>query len=135
MKDELKGKYAPPTYYACLLNRWHQLSQDHKLTKEYIAKFDEFRIRCSVLGTKSEAQILFRFRDGLRNNLRMELLTRGVTELERAYVLAQDLDAIRSSHDSRSHNQELKKGDLVMVLTAREAVNESDSTIHPKVTL
>jgi len=55
MKDELKGKYVPPFYYACLLNKRHQFSHDNKSTKEYVAKFDEFLIRCSVIGTESEA--------------------------------------------------------------------------------
>jgi len=35
----------------------------------------------------------------------MELLARGVTELEKAYALVQDLDAVRSNHAFRSHDQ------------------------------
>jgi len=65
-KDELKGKYVPPYYYTHILDMWHQLSQNNKSAKEYITHFDEFRIKCSTLGTESEAQILFRFRDDLR---------------------------------------------------------------------
>ena len=87
MKDELKGKYMPPSYYAYFLNRWHQFIQGNKSAKEFVAMFNKFLIRCSVLGTESEVQILFRFRDSLREDLRMTLLARGVTELEKAYTL------------------------------------------------
>ena len=58
MKDELKDKYV--YYYARLLDKWHQFSQGNKLGKKYIVEFDEFLIRCSVLGAEGEAQILFR---------------------------------------------------------------------------
>ena len=74
-------------------------------TKEYVAKFDEVLIRCNVLVTESETQILFKFRDGLRKDLRTELLARGVIELEKAYALVQDLDVITSNHAFRSHDQ------------------------------
>jgi len=39
------------------------------------------------LNTEREAQILSKFRAGLREDLRTELLARGVTELEKTYVL------------------------------------------------
>ena len=61
--------------------------QGNKSAKEHVEKFDEFLIRCSILHKKREAQILSKFRDGLRNDLRAELLVRGVNELETAYAL------------------------------------------------
>jgi len=61
MKDKLKGKYVSPSYYARLLDKWHRFSQGNKSAKEYVAKFDEFLIRCSVLSTEGETQIIFRF--------------------------------------------------------------------------
>jgi len=85
MKDELKGKYMPPSYYARLLDRWYQFNQGNKSAKEYIAKFDEFLIRWA-LNTEGETQILSRFRVELREDLRTELLARRVTKLEKAYV-------------------------------------------------
>jgi len=42
MKDELKGKYVPPFYFADLLDKWRQITQGNKSVKEYITKFDEF---------------------------------------------------------------------------------------------
>ena len=105
MKDELMGKFMPPSYYARLLDRWHQFSQGNKSVKKYVAKFDEFLIRCSAMNKKDEAQIISRFRYGLIEDLRTELFACGVTELEKAYVLVQDLDTVRSNHAFRSHDQ------------------------------
>ena len=48
MKDELKDKYVPPSFNVRLMDKWHQYAQDNKSVKEYIAKFDEFLIRCST---------------------------------------------------------------------------------------
>ena len=53
---------------------------------------------------EGEAQILYKFRAGLRDDLRAELLARGVTELEAAYVLVQDLDSARTSYASKSYD-------------------------------
>ena len=55
MKDELRDKYVPPSYYAYLLDRWHQFSQGNKSAKQYVAKFDMFLIRCSALVIEGEA--------------------------------------------------------------------------------
>ena len=51
MKEEPKGKYVPPSFYVHLLDKRHQFTQDNKSAKEYVAKFDEFLIRCSILWT------------------------------------------------------------------------------------
>ena len=57
-----------------------------------------------TLHKDGEAQILSRFRAGLRDDLRTELLARGVNELEAAYALVQDLDSARTSHTSKSYD-------------------------------
>jgi len=49
MKDE--GKYMMPSFYARLLDKWHKFTQGNKSAKEYVAKFNEFLIRCSTLNT------------------------------------------------------------------------------------
>ena len=51
-----------------------------------VAQFDEFLVSCNALGIESNAQVLSQFRPRLRKDLRTELLGRGVTELEKAYV-------------------------------------------------
>jgi len=47
------------------------------------------------VNTEGETQILSRFRAGLREDLRIELLAREVIKLEKAYMLVQDLDTFR----------------------------------------
>ena len=42
---------------------------------------------------------------GLREDLTTKLLARGVTKLEKAYALVQDLDVVRSNHTAKSHEQ------------------------------
>ena len=56
------------------------------MAKEYVAKFDEFLINCSTFNKEGHTQILSRFRAGLREDLRVELLARGVTQLEKIYA-------------------------------------------------
>lgn len=50
--------------------------------------FDKFLIHCSALGSKSDVQVLSRFRADLWNDLRNELLARGITELNKDYTLS-----------------------------------------------
>jgi len=85
------------------MDNWHQYTQANKSAKKYVEKFDEFLIKCNTLHRESEAQILFRFKAGLRDNLRTELLARGVNELEAAYALVQDLDSPLESITFKSH--------------------------------
>jgi len=94
MKDELRRKYMPPSFSAYLMDEWYQYTQGNKLTKKYVTKFDKFLIRYNTLNVEGQDQILFRFKVGLRGNLRTELLVRGITELKATHVLVQDLDSL-----------------------------------------
>ena len=67
------------------MDKWHQYTQSNKSAKEYVAKFDEFLIRCNTLITEKQAQIHSKFRAGLKGDLQTKLLARGVTELKVAY--------------------------------------------------
>ena len=51
MKDELREKYVPPSFSACLMDECHQYNQGYKSVIEYMAKFDEFIIRWNTLNT------------------------------------------------------------------------------------
>ena len=85
MKEELETKYV---HHRLVLISWTiGTTQGNKSTKEYVKKFDEFLIRCSTLHKEGEAQILSRFRAGLRDDLWTELLARRVNELDAAYTL------------------------------------------------
>ena len=51
--------------------------------------------------------ILSTFRAGLREDLRVELLARGVIHLEKAYTLVQDLDFLKSNYNTTSFDSKL----------------------------
>ena len=53
------------------------------------------------LHKEREAQILSKYRASLRDDLRTELLGKGVNELEAAYALLQNLDFARTNHPSK----------------------------------
>jgi len=100
MKDELKGKYAP-LFSDRLMDKWYQCTQGNKSVKEYVIKFNEFLIRCSAFSKEGQAQILSKFKAVLREDLRTELLIRGVTEFEKAYTIVQDLDSLKCNSTLR----------------------------------
>ena len=80
MKDELKGKYVPP---------WTSGTDTLKATNRRRSAWK------SLMSSSSDATpltlkgklIMSRFRAGLREDLRTELLAREITELEIAYAL------------------------------------------------
>ena len=79
IKEEFETKYVPTSFSAPLMDNWHQYTQGNKSAKEYVEKFDEFLIRCSTLHKEGETQILSRFKVGLRDDLRTELLEDSVS--------------------------------------------------------
>ena len=89
------------------MDKWHQYTQGDKSIKKYVAKFDEFLIKCRTFSKEGQAQILYRFRARLREDLRTELLIRGVTELEKAYTIVQNLDFLRSNYNTMSFDSKL----------------------------
>ena len=76
MNDELKDKVCTTIFLYSSLGQVTLIHQRQQICKEYVAKFNEFFIRCTSLNTEGEAQILSRFRVGLRKGLRTELLAR-----------------------------------------------------------
>ena len=89
MKEDLETKYVPPSFSDRLMDKWNQYIQGNKSAKEYVAKFNEFLIRCSTINKEGQTQVLSKFRARLREDLWAELFTRWVTQLEEAYVLVQ----------------------------------------------
>ena len=90
MKCRLRDKYLPMSYNQRLLDQWQKLTQGNKSVAEYIAKFDEYVMRCDV--EESESVTLSRFRAGLREELQKELFMREVFDLEQAYQVARDVE-------------------------------------------
>ncbi|KAL2513243.1 CCHC-type domain-containing protein [Abeliophyllum distichum] len=66
------------------------LRQGSMTTVEYIAKFEEFMLRCNV--NKESSVTLSRFRTGFRLELQRELIPHDVNPLEQAYQLVQELE-------------------------------------------
>ena len=88
MKLRLREKYLPMSYHQRLLDQWQRLTKGNKSVAEYIAKFDEFVMRCNV--DESESVTLCRFRVGLREEIQKELFMKEVHDLELAYQIARD---------------------------------------------
>ena len=81
-----------------LLYKWNRLTQGNKSATDYIAKFDEYLNLCGAIELESPEQTLSRFRSGLKDDYRRELIARGITTLEQAYQLVIDLDEFRGSY-------------------------------------
>ena len=90
MKRKLREKYLPMSYQQRLLDQWQRLTQDNKTVSEYVAKFDEFVMRCNIV--ESEEATLSRFRSGLNEDIKGELFLREVHDLDQAYQVAMDYE-------------------------------------------
>jgi hypothetical protein len=99
MKTKLEEKYLPRSYRGNLLDQWNNLRQGGKSANEYVAQFDEYRMRCAV--REDEVMTLSRFRKGLNDDLRREVVLRGVSTLDEAYTLVQNYDLVTKSQWTR----------------------------------
>ncbi|CAL2237611.1 unnamed protein product [Prunus armeniaca] len=90
MKERLKQKYLPLSYEQSLLDEWQTLRQDDMLVAEYIAKFEEFMLRCDI--REDRRMTLSQFRSGLRPELQRELIPHTVNTLERVFQIVQELE-------------------------------------------
>ncbi|XP_022849921.1 uncharacterized protein LOC111372015 [Olea europaea var. sylvestris] len=90
MKCRLEEKYLPESYRGDLLDQWNSLMQGSRPVTEYVAQFDEFRMRCQVV--EDEVMTLSRFR--------------GVITLDHAYSFVRDYELVtRTSYRSRSDSR------------------------------
>jgi hypothetical protein len=85
MKIKLEEKHLPHSYRENLLDQWNNLTQRGKSANKYVAQFDEYRMRCAV--REDEVMTLSRLREGLNDDLRREVVLRGVSNLNEAYTL------------------------------------------------
>ena len=98
IKEKLMLKYVSPSFSQQLLDEWNRWTQGNKSATDYVAKFDEYLNRCEAIELELPEQTLCRFRSGLRDDYRWELIARGITTLEQAYQLVTDLDESRGSY-------------------------------------
>ncbi|CAL8179178.1 unnamed protein product [Prunus armeniaca] len=73
-----------------LLDEWQTLRQDDMPVVEYIAKFEEFMLRCDI--REDRRMTLSRFRSGLRPELQRELIPHNVNTFERVFQIVQELE-------------------------------------------
>ncbi|GFS36269.1 hypothetical protein Acr_00g0045000 [Actinidia rufa] len=84
MKEILKEKYLPQSYQGDMLDKWNNLRQGSKPATEYVAQFEEYLMRCNI--REGERMTLSRFRHGLNDDLRKELVLREVDSLDQAPI-------------------------------------------------
>uniref|UniRef100_A0A2N9I5V1 CCHC-type domain-containing protein n=1 Tax=Fagus sylvatica TaxID=28930 RepID=A0A2N9I5V1_FAGSY len=90
MKQALSRNYLPTTYKSTLLKKWDNLRQGLRSVIDYIEQFQEYKRRCQIV--EEEVVTLGRLKKGLNNDLRRELIIRGVTSLDQAYELAKNCE-------------------------------------------
>jgi hypothetical protein len=92
MKAKLSEKYLHVSYLGNLLDQWHNLRQGTRSITDYIELFEEHRIRCDVV--EDESVTLSKFRRGLNEDLRRELIVRDITALDQAYNFVQNYELV-----------------------------------------
>ena len=95
MKQHLSRNYLPPTYRSAFLEKWNNLRQGHRSVTDYLEQVQEYKRRCQIV--EEEVVTLDRFKRGLNDNLRRELIIRGVTSLDQACKLARNCELAAKS--------------------------------------
>ncbi|XP_022847654.1 uncharacterized protein LOC111370198 [Olea europaea var. sylvestris] len=104
MKSRLQEKYLPQSYRGNLLDQWNTLTQGSRPVTEYVSQFDEFRMKRQVV--EDEAMTWSRLRQGQRDDLRRELILRGVTTLDHPYSFVRDYELeTRTPNRNRSDSR------------------------------
>ncbi|GFZ19564.1 hypothetical protein Acr_28g0002690 [Actinidia rufa] len=88
----LREKYLPQSYQGDMLDKWNNLRQGSKPATEYVAQFEEYLMRCDI---REDAKMTpSRFRQGLNDDLRKELVLREVDTLDQAYTFVQNYEMV-----------------------------------------
>jgi hypothetical protein len=90
MKQALSRNYLPTTYKSTLLEKWDNLRQGPRSVIDYIEQFQKYKRRCQIV--EEEVMTFGRLKKGLNDDLRRELIIRGVTSLDQAYDLAKNCE-------------------------------------------
>uniref|UniRef100_A0A2N9IMT1 Reverse transcriptase zinc-binding domain-containing protein n=1 Tax=Fagus sylvatica TaxID=28930 RepID=A0A2N9IMT1_FAGSY len=92
MKQALSRNYLPTTYKSTLLEKWDNLRQGPRSVIDYIEQFQEYKRRCQIV--EEEVVTLGRLKKGLNDDLRRELIIKGVTSLDQAYELSKNCELV-----------------------------------------
>ena len=90
MKQALSRNYLPRTYKSTLLEKWDNLRQGPRSVINYTEQFQEYKRCCQIV--EEEVVTLGRLKKGLNDDLRRELIIRGVTSLDQAYELVKNCE-------------------------------------------
>ncbi|KAA8530465.1 hypothetical protein F0562_005174 [Nyssa sinensis] len=86
MKERLKEKYLPIDYEQMMFEEMLQLRQGSLSVDQFTDRFHELTVRSKIVET--EQQTLARYRTGLRSELRREMWTARLINVDEAYQLA-----------------------------------------------
>ncbi|KAA8548248.1 hypothetical protein F0562_004491 [Nyssa sinensis] len=86
MKERLKEKYLPIDYKQMMFEEMLQLRQGSLSVDQFTDRFHELTVRSKIVET--EQQTLARYRTGLRSELRREMWTARLINVEEVYQLA-----------------------------------------------
>ena len=103
MKRLLKSHFLPPNYEQYLFSQFQHCTQDNKFVHQYHANFLRLLARNSIMET--DAQLVSRFLDGLREPIQEKMDCQYVLNMSKAYNMASRL--------SGSYHQRILQGQEV----------------------
>ena len=103
---------------------------------EYIAKFDEYMSRCNVM--EDEILTLSRFRSGLREDLRKELILREIYTIQDAFEMVQNYDSLntqprRFDSNPRTNSNYKSNPSPVNPTRVNSEISKGKSTYRPDI--
>ncbi|KAI9181871.1 hypothetical protein LWI28_019506 [Acer negundo] len=103
MKEKLEMKYLPINYEQLIYEDLLQWSLGTKLSvDQYIERFHELTVRSKV--NESEVQLLARYLKGLKPDIRKEMLTARLYNVEEAYQMALQVERQSSGNSRRLYS-------------------------------
>ncbi|GFS42491.1 hypothetical protein Acr_00g0080110 [Actinidia rufa] len=109
-------------------NKWNNLHQGSKPATEYVAQFEEYLMRCNI--KEDERMTLSRFRHGLNDDLRKELVLREVDSLDQAYTFVQNYEMVsKPSFGRRFESQNPPKPPATLPPFGHKTANYGNRTL------
>jgi len=126
MKERLKEKYLPIDYEQMMFEEMLQLRQGSLSVDQFTDCFHELTVRSKVVET--EQQTLARYRTGLRNDLRKEMWTARLINVEEAYQLALHIEKQIGPSVGRKMTSWDSKSELVPASSTQRLPSLRDQT-------